>query len=65
VTLAVPARARDDTVNGIVADCLQLPAAGDQHAKEALDIALEIQGVGALFRYHGQMNALGRRGERG
>lgn len=64
VTLAVAPQALDDTVNGIVADCLQVPAAGAQHAKEALNTALEIQGVGALFRYHGQMNALGRLRER-
>lgn len=60
VTLAVPAESLDATVDGIVADCLQVPFAGALHAKEALNTALEIQGVGALFRYHGQMNALGR-----
>ena len=60
VTLAVPAEDLDATVDGIVADCLKVPFAGALHAKEALNTALEIQGVGALFRYHGQMNALGR-----
>ncbi len=60
VTLAVPPDALDETVDGIVADCLEVPYAGALHAKEALNTALEIQGVGALFRYHGQMNALGR-----
>ncbi|HEX7034630.1 MAG TPA: enoyl-CoA hydratase-related protein [Pseudomonadales bacterium] len=60
VTLAVPAEELDATVDGIVADCLKVPFAGALHAKEALNTALEIQGVGALFRYHGQMNALGR-----
>src|SRR5690606_17117981 len=60
VTLAVPAAELDASVEGIVADCLQVPFAGALHAKEALNTALEIQGVGALFRYHGQMNALGR-----
>jgi enoyl-CoA hydratase len=60
VTLAVAPLALDDTVNGIVADCLSIPPAGAMHAKEALNTALEIQGLGALFRYHGQMNALGR-----
>ncbi|MFW6093157.1 MAG: enoyl-CoA hydratase/isomerase family protein [Pseudomonadota bacterium] len=60
VTLTVASEALDDTVNGIVDDCLEVPRAGALHAKEALNTALEIQGVGALFRYHGQMNGLGR-----
>jgi len=60
VTLAVAETDLDETVDGIVADCLQVPFEGALHAKEALNTALEIQGVGALFRYHGQMNALGR-----
>lgn len=60
VTLAVATDALDETVDGLVADCLEIPRAGALHAKEALNTALEIQGVGALFRYHGQMNALGR-----
>jgi enoyl-CoA hydratase/carnithine racemase len=60
VTMAVPEDRLDATVDGIVEDCLSVPFAGALHAKEALNTALEIQGVGALFRYHGQMNALGR-----
>lgn len=60
VTLAVAETDLDATVEGIVQDCLAVPFAGALHAKEALNTALEIQGVGALFRYHGQMNALGR-----
>ena len=39
-------------------------ATGAMQNKEALNTALEIMGVGALFRYHGQMNALGRLRER-
>ena len=51
--------------DGIARDCLAVPRDGQMHNKEALNTALEILGVGALFRYHGQMNALGRlRGER-
>jgi enoyl-CoA hydratase len=65
VTLAVPEADLDHTVNGIVDDCLAVPFEGALQAKEALNTALEIQGVGALFRYHGQMNALGRLRERG
>jgi len=60
VTLAVPEAELDGTVQGIVDDCLAVPFEGALQAKEALNTALEIQGVGALFRYHGQMNALGR-----
>ncbi len=64
VTLAVPTEELDATVEGIVADCLAVPFEGALQNKEALNTALEIMGVGALFRYHGQMNALGRLRER-
>ena len=65
VTMAVPASDLRSTVDGIARDCLAVPRDGQMHNKEALNTALEILGVGALFRYHGQMNALGRlRGER-
>ena len=37
-----------------------MPHEGAMHNKEALNTDLEIMGVGALFRYHGQMNALAR-----
>ncbi len=60
VTMAAPEAELDATVQGIVDDCLAVPFEGALQAKEALNTALEIQGVGALFRYHGQMNALGR-----
>lgn len=64
VTLAVPPDELDATVEGIVADCLEVPFEGALQNKEALNTSLEIMGVGALFRYHGQMNALGRLRER-
>jgi enoyl-CoA hydratase len=60
VTLAVPAEELDATVEAIAQDCLGVPFDGALQNKEALNTALEIMGVGALFRYHGQMNALGR-----
>jgi enoyl-CoA hydratase len=60
VSLAVPADRLDDTVDGIARDCAEVPFEGALHNKEALNTALEVMGVGALFRYHGQMNALGR-----
>jgi enoyl-CoA hydratase len=62
VTLAVPPHQLDETVNGIAADAAAIPPEGQLQHKEALNTALEIQGVGALFRYHGQMNALCRLG---
>ena len=60
VTLAVPPDELDAAVAGIVSDLLEVPPDGARHNKEALNTALDILGVGALFRYHGQMNALGR-----
>jgi enoyl-CoA hydratase len=60
VSLAVAPHELDATVDGIAADCASIPAAGMQHNKESLNTALDLLGVGALFRYHGQMNALGR-----
>ncbi|OAI42766.1 hypothetical protein AYO38_02895 [bacterium SCGC AG-212-C10] len=64
VTMAVPEADLDATVDGILADLLAVPRDGQQQNKEALNTSLEIMGVGALFRYHGQMNALGRLRER-
>ena len=60
VSLAVPGDELDETVEAIAADVAAVPAEGQQQNKETLNTALEIMGVGALFRYHGQMNALGR-----
>ncbi|MCK9518156.1 MAG: enoyl-CoA hydratase-related protein [Dehalococcoidia bacterium] len=60
VSLAVPADELDETVDGIARDCLDVPFEGALQNKEALNTAMEIMGAGALFRYHGQMNALGR-----
>jgi enoyl-CoA hydratase len=60
VTMAVPGSELASTVDGIARDCLAVPRDGQMQNKEALNTSLEIMGVGALFRYHGQMNALGR-----
>jgi enoyl-CoA hydratase len=65
VSMAVPAAELARTVDAVARDCLAVPRDGQLHNKEALNTALEIMGVGALFRYHGQMNALGRLRERG
>lgn len=60
VSLAVPASELEETVNGIAQDCLSVPFEGALMNKEALNTSMEIWGVGAMFRYQGQMNALGR-----
>jgi enoyl-CoA hydratase len=60
VSLAVPGDELDETVDAIAADVAAVPPEGQQQNKETLNTALEIMGAGALFRYHGQMNALGR-----
>jgi enoyl-CoA hydratase len=60
VSLAVPPEELDEVTDGVARDCATVPTAGMQHNKEALNTALDLLGVGALFRYHGQMNALGR-----
>jgi enoyl-CoA hydratase len=60
VSLAVPPDDLHDTVQAIAEDCAAVPADGQRQHKETLNTDLEIMGVGALFRYHGQMNALGR-----
>lgn len=60
VSLAVPESELDATVDGIVADCLSIPWEGALEHKEVLNTDLEMMGVGAMFRYHGHMNAMGR-----
>ena len=65
VSMAVPPADLARTVDGITRDCLAVPRDGQLQNKEALNTALEIMSVGALFRYHGQMNALGRLRDRG
>jgi enoyl-CoA hydratase len=65
VSISVPPGQLDEAVDGVVKDLLEVPFEGAAQNKEALNTALEIQGVGALFRYHGQMNALGRLRDRG
>jgi enoyl-CoA hydratase len=60
VTMAVPSSELDATIDGLVQGLLEIPPDGAFIAKEGLNTALEIMGVGAMFRYHGQLNALGR-----
>jgi hypothetical protein len=47
-------------VNQIADEIAEVPHQGILQNKEVLNTDLEIMGVGALFRYHGQHNALGR-----
>jgi enoyl-CoA hydratase len=60
VTLAVPQDELDATVDGIVQDLLVVPSEGALINKSGLNTALDIMGLGAMFRYHGHVNALGR-----
>jgi enoyl-CoA hydratase len=60
VSMSVPADKLEETVNQIASEIAAIPHEGIMHNKEALNTDLEIMGVGALFRYHGQMNALGK-----
>ena len=60
VSMAVPGDKLEETVNQIAAEIATIPHEGIMHNKEALNTDLEIMGLGALFRYHRQMNALGR-----
>jgi enoyl-CoA hydratase len=60
VTMAVPGDALESTVNGIAADLVGMAPAAFRMAKASLNTDLEMMGVGAMFRYHGQLNALMR-----
>ncbi len=60
VSRSVPGSALAATVDEIAATLAQVPFGGMLAAKEMLNTAMEVQGLGALFRYHGQMNAMAR-----
>jgi enoyl-CoA hydratase len=60
VSMAVPADKLEETVYQIALDILKTPYEGVFHHKETLNTDLEMMGVNAQFRYHGQMNALAR-----
>jgi len=62
VSLAVAPEDLDATVDEIAAEVAAVPTLPQQLNKEVLNTSLEIMGVGAMFRYHGQMNALRRLG---
>jgi enoyl-CoA hydratase len=60
VTMAVPRDQLEATVAGIAADLVGMAPAAFRMAKSSLNVDLEMMGVGAMFRYHGQLNALMR-----
>jgi enoyl-CoA hydratase len=60
VSLAVPSDELDAAVDGIVKELAEVPPDGAFLGKEGLNTSLEIMGLGTMFRYHGQLNALGR-----
>lgn len=59
VSLAVPDAELAATVDGVARDCVT-SAHSARYTKEVLNTALDISGLGAQFRYHRQMNGLGR-----
>lgn len=61
-SLAVPAGDLPQTVSDLATGMAagRGRTGGLTHLKESLNTDLEMMGVGAMFRYHGQMNALGR-----
>ena len=62
VSMAVAPDELAATVDQLAAEVAAVPPQAQQLNKETLNTALDIMGVGAMFRYHGQMNALRRLG---
>ena len=60
VSLAVPPDQLEETVNQIASQIAQTHPTRIFYCKESLNTNLEIMGLGALFRYYGQLNAPGR-----
>ena len=60
VSLTVPLDKLEETVEKIASEIKQIPQEGLLHNKEVFNTSLEIMGVGTLFRYVAQNNALGR-----
>jgi enoyl-CoA hydratase len=60
VTMAVPEAELDATVDGIAADAAKLGPVDARYKKTVYNAALEVQGLGAAFRYQSHMNALAR-----
>lgn len=60
VSLAVPPDQLEATVDQLADEIAEVPPHGLLENKEVLNTDLEIMGLGAMFRYHGQHNAMGR-----
>jgi enoyl-CoA hydratase len=60
VTMAVPEAELDATVDSIAADCVKLGSVDARYKKSVYNGALEMQGLGAAFRYQSHMNAMAR-----
>lgn len=60
VTMAVPPDELADTVDSIAADCAKLGPVDARYKKTAYNSALDMQGLGAAFRYHSHLNAFAR-----
>ena len=60
VTMAVPGSELSGTVDALATEVAQMDPAAFRMAKASLNVDLEMMGVGAMFRYHGQLNALMR-----
>jgi enoyl-CoA hydratase len=60
VSEVVPADKLEETVNQIAANMAESDPQSLFYGKESLNMHQEILGLGALFRYHGHLNALGR-----
>jgi enoyl-CoA hydratase len=60
VSINVPRDKLDEEVNKLAAEIAQIPEWGYMHNKLAMNTALKITGVDALFEYFGQMNRFSR-----
>jgi len=62
VNMAVPAERLDEEVWKMAQEMAEVPPDGMAILKEAINTHTEILGMGAVFAYHRQLNALGRVG---
>ena len=60
VTMAVPEADLAATVEDIARDCVKLGPADARYKKTVYNAALEMQGLGAAFRYQSHMNGMAR-----
>lgn len=60
VTMAVPEADLASTVEDIARDCVKLGPADARYKKTVYNAALEMQGLGAAFRYQSHMNGMAR-----